>query len=82
MDASMVALEDDRVVKKLQGGMFTQLQNEIKYLTTIIQQKDQRIAALEANQLINKSSTMIIITDFRWGISVRSFSFLSGLSWC
>ena len=82
MDASMVALEDDWVVKKLQGGMFTQLQNEIKYLTTIIQQKDQRIAALEANQLINKSSTMIIITDFRWGISVRSSSFLSGLSWC
>ena len=50
VDAFMVALEDDRVVKKLQGGMFTQLQNEIKHLTTIIQQKDQRIAALEDNQ--------------------------------
>ena len=41
-----------RVVNKLQGGMFQQLQKEIHHLTGIIKQKDERIAALEANQRI------------------------------
>ena len=52
IEAFMVALEDKRGVNKLQGGMFQQLQKEIHHLTGNIQQKNERIAALEANQRI------------------------------
>ena len=52
IEAFMVALEDERVVNKLQGGMFQQLQKEIHHLTGIIHQKNERISALEANQRI------------------------------
>ena len=58
IEAFMVALEDDRVVNKLQGGMFQQLQKEIHHLTGIIQQKNERIAALDANQCILERAVM------------------------
>ena len=47
VEAFLLALDNDKIVKKLQGGLFTQLQTEIGQLKDIIQHKDSKIENLE-----------------------------------
>ena len=43
----LLALDNDKVIKKLHGGMFIELKNEISHLKDIFMQKDSKIAVLE-----------------------------------
>ena len=47
LQAFLLALEDDKVIKKLQSGVIGQLQAEISHLKQVIQKRDDVITALQ-----------------------------------